>query len=324
MNYKELYDAGWHALYAGHLSKGISLLDSGRYINHHGSAPLKTKAELLTRENLSRGGTLLFNCEAGIGDQIANIRFVENFAEYYKVIIVCEKSLWPLFRSVKGVSALITKEVVNQVDAQYWVPSMSSPGILGLEYNQLYDGPYLTPNINSMWNKLRDNQKLNIGIRWYGSSKQEDQQRKRFDPQKLFDLAEFENVKVFSLQRDDGIELLPKNSKIVDLSKYMSTWDRTASIMAYMDLIISSCTSIAHLGGAMGIPTWVITPKTQWYTWIYPEGENTAWYQSVKLFRQEQNGSWLPALNKIHQKLSNIQHDDISTKKKTASRAINT
>jgi len=303
MNHKDIYDAGWHALHAGHLSKGIQLMDHGRYINHHGSPPLKINAPLLTNKEYLKqrvnGGTLAFNCEAGIGDQIANIRFVTNFASHFRVIVICDKSLWPIFRNIDGVSGLITKDGIDHLDVDFWVPSMSAPGILGLGYSDLKSKSYIETSINCLWSKMRDDNKLNIGIRWYGSSKQEDQQRKRFPPQKLFELANLPNVKLFSLQRDDGLELLPKDSNILDLSDYMSTWDRTLKLMSNMDLIISCCTSIAHLGGALGIPTWVITPKTQWYTWIYPEGNTTAWYDSIKLYRQSEDGDWSQALNSI-------------------------
>ena len=68
--------------------------------------------------------------------------------------------------------------------------------------------------------------------------------------------------------------------------------------IASCDLVITSCTSIAHLSGAMGIPTWIIPPVLPYYLWAYPINK-TVWYNSVKLFRQKMYGSWNEPFNEI-------------------------
>ena len=71
----------------------------------------------------------------------------------------------------------------------------------------------------------------------------------------------------------------------------MKTWQDTADIINSLDLVITSCTSIAHLAGALGIETWVVVPVLPYYTWSVP-GDSSPRYESVKIFRQEKYGEW--------------------------------
>ena len=83
-----------------------------------------------------------------------------------------------------------------------------------------------------------------------------------------------------------------------DLRDRMKTWEDSASIIQGLDLVITSCTSIAHLSAALGKETWVIVPVLPYYTWAIP-GETSGWYNSVRLFRQEKYGAWDAPLQKI-------------------------
>jgi hypothetical protein len=64
-----------------------------------------------------------------------------------------------------------------------------------------------------------------------------------------------------------------------------------------MDLMITSCTSVAHLSAALGIPTWVMVPVMPYYTWAMP-GNTSPWYDSVRLFRKD-GETWDPVLENI-------------------------
>jgi hypothetical protein len=54
--------------------------------------------------------------------------------------------------------------------------------------------------------------------------------------------------------------------------------------MRNLDLVISVDTSTVHLGGALGVPTWLIARPD--YEWRWGEsGEQAPWYASVRVFR---------------------------------------
>ena len=95
---------------------------------------------------------------------------------------------------------------------------------------------------------------------------------------------------------------LIKDLPFEDLEPNLKTWEDTASYMSSMDLIITSCTSTAHMSAALGIETWVIVPVLPYYLWAVPKNKS-AWYDNVTLFRQEKYGEWEAPLNAVKQAL---------------------
>ena len=115
-------------------------------------------------------------------------------------------------------------------------------------------------------------------------------------------LHEVPNTTLFSLQRDENcVDGLPFG----DLREQMKTWEDTSSIIAGCDLIITSCTSIAHLAGALGVKTWVVVPVLPYYTWAIP-GTTSKWYDSVRIFRQKRYGEWEDVFNEIREELTKL------------------
>ena len=72
----------------------------------------------------------------------------------------------------------------------------------------------------------------------------------------------------------------------------------TAAIMHNLDLVISSDTSIAHLAGALGLPTWVPLPFSPDWRWLLDRSD-TPWYPTMRLFRQKSTGDWQGAFVEI-------------------------
>ncbi len=87
-----------------------------------------------------------------------------------------------------------------------------------------------------------------------------------------------------------------------DLRDQLKSWEDTASILKGLDLVITSCTSVAHLSAALGVETWVIVPVLPYYVWSVP-GEKSVWYDSVRLFRQTTYGDWSAPLIAVSQAL---------------------
>jgi hypothetical protein len=78
--------------------------------------------------------------------------------------------------------------------------------------------------------------------------------------------------------------------------------DETAALVAGLDLVISVCTTLIHLGGALGKPVWVLTPYSP--EWRYGiRGETMPWYPSVRLFRQSRFGEWEPVIHDVAKSL---------------------
>jgi ADP-heptose:LPS heptosyltransferase len=102
------------------------------------------------------------------------------------------------------------------------------------------------------------------------------------------------NIEYFSLQKDlrpGDDELLNDNPHIARLDKELSDFQDAAAIMMCLDLIISSDTSIVNLAGALGRPVWVLLPFIPDWRWLLNRN-NTPWYPTARLFRQDSVGDW--------------------------------
>ena len=151
-----------------------------------------------------------------------------------------------------------------------------------------------------MDNKLKENKysKIRIGLCWKGNPKFEHEQHRIFPHNLFFDSVKNIDAEFISLQKGKGEDERPEWVEKVSLD----TWEDTSKAIASCDLVITSCTSVAHLAGAMGTKTWIIIPILPYYLWALP-GEKTSYYDSVTLFRQEKYGKWEEPFEKIKERL---------------------
>ena len=68
--------------------------------------------------------------------------------------------------------------------------------------------------------------------------------------------------------------------------------------MSLLDIVISIDTSVAHLAGAMGVPTWVLLAfSADWR--FHLERSDNPWYPTMRLFRQPSDGDWAGAIDRL-------------------------
>ena len=295
-DYRVLFNLGWHEMRHGNMKKAFEHFNYGRFIDVFGLPALPGR---IWKDEPLQGKTLLFRCEGGYGDQILNFRFAKRFEEMgARVLVSCAPELKEMF-SRHGFIC-VDNEIVMGAHYDYWVPAMSAPFLLDMEYEELDGSPFLFPtNPRKLFSKPGA---FKVGIRWSGSPDFEDEQHRRFPPELMIGLSDIPNTFFYSLQRDENcVDGLPFG----DLREQMKTWDDTANIIAGCDLIITSCTSVAHLAGAMGIPTWIVTPIMPYYTWAVP-GDKSKWYDSVRLFRQTKYGEWDDTFQNIREELTKL------------------
>ena len=301
-----LFNRGWLSISHGDLEEGLALLEKGRPAALWGDPPINTlKPAWHGHEDLS-DQTVLILGEGGLGDQVFSIRFAKNLVHSFKgckVIFACHNSLLSLFSRVKGISAIIDKQFLSKtpfdfslaIHFDYWIPSFSLPLLLGLSQDSLNGRPYLQVSKASSCFPVISG-KLKVGIRWSGNPQFEHDQFRRIPPELLFTLSEIPGIQLFSFQRDHDLVHLPEN--VIDLRPLLNSWEDTASALDNMDFLVSSCTSLAHVAGAIGKSTLLLTPIMPYYLWAL-FGNSTPWYDSVKLFRQDNFGAWDSVISKV-------------------------
>ena len=149
---------------------------------------------------------------------------------------------------------------------------------------------------------------LRLGICWAAGRKQEDpftarEYRKRsLPPALLWHLAQGllqRGATLVSLQVGPdadtatalGLPLAPPPEPI-------ASFRGSARVLQQLDGLISVDTAIAHLAGAMGVPTWVLLPWSADPRWL-ATGRRTPWYSSLRLLRQPHSGDWHGAIDNL-------------------------
>jgi len=289
-NHRAAYNRGWYYLHQGQIQKGYQLMDRGRLVGVFGDK----SPEVPTQQwNGKDRGTVLLYLEGGLGDQIHQVRYAKNIAEHgCRVIVACSGPLASLFVGVAGVSAVIQHEAVFGIYHDSWVAGMSAVVPLGLSLKDLSGKPYIEKPISIKGRKKR------IGLRWQGQSRFEHEHNKKFPYDLMFDAVENVNAEFISLQRDEGADSCPAWVKQVPLN----TWEDTRQAIASCDLVISSCTSVSHLAGAMGVETWVIVPVMPYFLYAI-DGDRTPYYDSMRLIRQEVFKDWTHPFRRVKQLL---------------------
>ena len=187
-----------------------------------------------------------------------------------------------------------------QGDFDYHYALMSLPYLLDTTYDSVPKEPYIPmPKGTFSLDKIED--KLHIGIVWGASNTGESYEDKVFSLSYFKPLMDDEDILLYSLQvagDSKEIKVLGVGDKVVDLEPRLTDFKQTALAIKNLDLVITSDTSVAHLAGALGKEAWVVLQKNADWRWGL-EGEDAHWYPSLKLIRQEKQGDWQSAFDKI-------------------------
>jgi hypothetical protein len=153
---------------------------------------------------------------------------------------------------------------------------------------------------------------LKIGICWTGNPTQDHNDQRSIPFKLLAGLAGIPNVWLYSLQappdnsviRDEGYEDLVYDLGTECMARGLVS---LGTAMKQMDLVITCCTSIAHLAGALDVKTWVLLHETPYWTWGYHDRADNDWYPSVRSFRRKHTDrGWTQVMNKVEEELINM------------------
>lgn len=257
------------------------------------------------------GRTLLVHAEQGLGDTLQFARYVPLVAARGgRVIFEVQKPLAPLVQQ-SGMPGVIGKgEPLPACDVQ--IPLMSLPLVFGTTYHTIpHEVPYLSadPRLVEQWrDTLSGSHELQVAIAWQGSITYR-ADRFRSIPLGHFARLALEGVELVSLQKGIGSEQAGNLTNRFALREFGDALDRdhgafmdTAAIMKCVDLVITSDTSVAHLAGALGVPTWVALPLAPDWRW-HTDRDDSPWYPTMRLFRQTTFDDWSTVFERLAQAL---------------------
>jgi hypothetical protein len=154
--------------------------------------------------------------------------------------------------------------------------------------------------------RLGPREGLRVGLVWSGNPNHMNDY-KRSIPLRLFtDVLDVDAIFV-SLQLDprpDDKAIL-EQTDVVDLTQHLTDFIETAALISCLDIVISVDTSVAHLSGALGRPTWILLPYTPDYRWLLDRDESP-WYPTVRLFRQSKTRDYGEVLDRVRSELKTL------------------
>lgn len=125
-------------------------------------------------------------------------------------------------------------------------------------------------------------------------------------------IAQIPSVRLVSLQKGHGTEQLgpfPFSERMIcaphDLDADCGAFQETAPLMQRLDLVITTDTAIAHLAGALGLPTWIALGHVPDWRWLLT-GSNCPWHPTVCLFRQPASGDWQSVFGDMARQLTTL------------------
>ena len=242
---------------------------------------------------------LLVLNDHGLGDTIQFCRYLLHIrSANVAVSFVCPERLHRLLAPL-GAELLAETPSDRSFDAQIAISSLPRAFKTRLDRN-LPNEPYLVaePDLCSRWGARIGDKGFKIGLVWQGNPNPEADMARSIPLRAFAPLSNIPNVRLISLQKGFGTEQLrdiPPGMKIETSGESFDdgpdAFVDTAAAMMKLDLIISCDTSTAHLAGALGRPVWVALKKDAEWRWLL-EREDSPWYPTMRLFRQEQRGDW--------------------------------
>lgn len=254
--------------------------------------------------------TILVIGEQGLGDNIQFVRFCSHLKSAgANIVLQIPESM---------ISLLSTGSVIDQTISwndtipkhHYWTPMMSIPRIFDITLDNLHSPlNYIVANeeLVQIWNqRLGLKKKLRIGFCWSGRRDTWINQHKAVPFDQVVAMIkrntqhEWVNLQIDSTNEESqilesmGVRMFP--GTIQNLAD-------TAALITAMDVVVGVDTAVSHLSGSLGRPTWIMLNKyaVDW-RWLLDRNDSP-WYPSVRLFRQESMDDWDSSISKIERHL---------------------
>jgi tetratricopeptide (TPR) repeat protein len=307
----------------GYKNRAFARLRAGQYNEAWRDYELRWKAKDFpaTRPDIAQsdwrgedltGRHILVFSEQGLGDVIQFCRYLPHLAERTcKTTFLAPRNLMRLLRlAMPQVDVVGTMKGVQGMDFQ--VALMSLPHRFNTELASIPNKvPYLKaePELEARWKARIGARGFKIGIAWQGNPNAPVDEGRSIPLKEFVQLSRMPGVRLISLQKHDGLDQFADLPKDIEIETLGEDFDNgpdafidTAAVMTSLDLIITPDTSIAHLAGALGRPTWVALKHVPDWRWLL-DRQDSPWYPTLRLFRQSQREDWGSVFVKIEQEL---------------------
>lgn len=267
-----------------------------RNLRHKTLAARKYPKPLWWGKELLENQHLYVYWEQGLGDTLHFARYaLLAVAAGARVTLSVQDPLLRLFKDfAPGVTVVGQNDEPDEFDLH--CPLLTMPRAFGtrLETIPAFEHGYLSAPAEDVarWDERLPKGRRRIGLVWSGSKTHANDANRSLALAKLLSLFTPDHVWV-SLQKElrEADRAAFEASGLLDISAELGDFADTAALISALDLVVAVDTSVAHLAGALGKPTWVMVPFSPDFRWLL-DREDTPWYPKMRLFRQSRAGDW--------------------------------
>lgn len=253
------------------------------------------------------GETILLHAEQGLGDTLQFVRYASLVAERGgRVILEVQPPLQALLSNLSEIDQVISRGD-SLPEFQWHCPLMSLPLAFATTLDTIPSScPYIEIPQGQVDEKTGTGE-FRVGLVWTGNPGHRSDLLRTIPGEKLTPLAALHGIKFIALQQDLSSPQKAEISTILPMKWYdFQDFSETAKVVANLDLVISVDTSVAHLAGAMGKPVWILLAQAADWRWLTNRNDSP-WYPSARLFRQDTPGDWEGVIARIVQELKLVR-----------------
>jgi len=305
-DYAEAYhNQGLCSLQIGRFEQGWRLNEWRKKLQEPFGSRLFPQPLWLGKEDISNQ-TLFVHWEQGLGDTIQFYRYGKLLKARgaKKVVMSVQEPLHQLLKQTSSETEVIGQdEVPGRFDLH--CPLMSLPLALGTTLETIPSEQryiFSDERLRQAWDiRLPPRTKPRIGIVWSGRAKQKNDDNRSTDLATLVPLfaADAHWISLQKEVRHGDLPLLRELHQIISCGEELKDFSDTAAVIDLLDLVVTVDTSVAHLAAAMGRPTWILLCYNSDWRWLLNR-DDTPWYPTARLFRQDDRRSWDSVIARVH------------------------
>lgn len=293
---QRIFDLASAYMRAGDFARGLPL-----YEHRHSILPKTSPPPPAPKWDGSKTGHLAVWGDQGHGDRIMFARFLPWAKERAdKITLLTDPASIPLFAGYSAIAELGIGWNLDDTRFDHQIALGSLPMVYGMTADNIPPDPGLI--VPARTAGALGAPGLKIGIHWFGNPAFPGNCMRTVPFENMLPLAADPRNTVFSLQvgpRSADIAKARAQRIVHDMAGQVEgEWSHTAAVIANLDLVVSNCSAVCHLAGAMGKPTFVMLPRFSDWRWLWGRDE-TPWYPHMRLFKQAKAGQWSDVVARI-------------------------
>jgi hypothetical protein len=253
-------------------------------------------------------GKLLIVADQGFGDCIQFARLIPWVAARAPApILACSHDLVPILRQIPGPARIVTSWD-HAGEYECYIPLSGVPRLAGITAENIPDrGPYLAakPEQIAFWREKLDRLaapgKRRIALVWAGRPTHKNDRKRTLKLAQFAPLFAIPGITLITVQKGEQIAQAGGYygaAPLLNLGPEIDDFTDTMAILKNVERLVTIDTSVAHIAGAIGVPTALVLPYAPDWRWLLNR-DDTPWYSSVKLYRQERPYDWSGVMERV-------------------------